>query len=118
MSVQRTCLALDLQDDQSLIATYEEYHSPDGIWPGIPEGIREAGILDMQIYRIGTRLFMIVDFDDNTSLKAAFEKMGQMPGQSEWAKLMNSFQKKLPEAPDGQYWAVMKPVFLLNDHIK
>lgn len=118
MSVQRTCMALDLHDDQNLISTYEQYHSPEGIWPGIPEGIREVGIRDMQIYRIGTRLFMIVDFEENTSLKAAFEKMGEMPGQPEWATLMNSFQKKLPEALAGEHWAVMKPVFLLNDHIK
>lgn len=118
MSVQRTCMALDLRDDQNLISTYEKYHRPEGIWQGIPEGIREAGILDMQIYRIGTRLFMIVDYEENTSLKAAFEKMGQMPGQPEWAILMNSFQKKLPEALADEHWAVMKPVFLLNDHFQ
>ena len=111
-------MALDLRDDMQLIEAYEQYHQPEHIWPEIPQGIREAGIADMQIYRIGTRLFMIVDYDENTNLKDAFEKMGTMPRQPEWAALMNSFQKVLPEAEGGEHWATMKPVFLLNDHFR
>lgn len=118
MSVQRTCMALDLIDDESLISAYEQYHSPENIWPEIPVGIREAGIVDMQIYRVGTRLFMIVDYNENTSLKMAFEKMGKMPKQAQWATLMAGFQKELPEAGPGDHWTAMTPVFLLNDHTK
>lgn len=97
------------------MATYEHYHQPNHIWPEIPAGIREAGILDMQIYRIGSRLFMIVDYRADTSLRAAFEKMATMPRQPEWAALMAQFQKKLPEAQPGEHWALMEPVFLLDD---
>ena len=111
-------MALDLKDDESLISEYEQYHRREGIWTEIPIGIKEAGILDMQIYRIGTRLFMIVEYDENTNLKTAFEKMGTMPRQQEWATLMAGFQKELPEAKPGEHWATMTPVFLLNDHIK
>ena len=111
-------MALDLKDDEDLISEYEQYHRQENIWPEIPAGIKEAGILDMQIYRIGTRLFMIVDYDENTDLKAAFEKMGTMAQQQEWAALMGKFQKELPEVKPGEHWAAMKPVFLLNDHIK
>ena len=39
----RYVLALDLKDDESLIATYESYHQPENIWPEIVAGIK-AGI--------------------------------------------------------------------------
>lgn len=116
MAVQRTAMALDLKDDQNLIATYEKYHQFDGNWTEIPLGIKDSGVIDMQIYRIGTRLFMIVDYDEKANLKEIFEKMSTMPNQTEWAELMATFQKKLPEAQSGEHWAAMKPVFLLNEH--
>lgn len=118
MSVQRTAMALDLRDEENLILAYEQYHQPDNIWAEIPLGIREAGVIDMQIYRIGTRLFMILDYDKNTSLKEIFDKISTMPRQAEWAKLMAGFQKQISEAQIGEHWASMKPVFLLNEYIK
>lgn len=118
MPVKRTCMALDLKEGENIISAYEQYHSREHIWPEIPVGIREAGILDMQIYRIGNRLFMIVDYDENTDLKIAFEKMGALPRQPEWAALMAGFQQQLSEAQPGEHWATMKPVFLLNDFVK
>lgn len=118
MTVQRTAMALDLKDDQNLISAYEQYHQPDGIWAVIPVGIKDSGVIDMQIYRIGTRLFMIIDYDKNTSLKEIFDKMSTMPRQAEWAKLMAGFQKQISEALPGEHWTSMKPVFLLNEHIE
>ena len=35
----------------------------------------------------------------------AFEKMGTLPRQPEWAALMHGFQKILPEAQPGEHWA-------------
>ncbi|WP_090374461.1 L-rhamnose mutarotase [Dyadobacter sp. SG02] len=116
MATKRTCMALDLIDNADLIASYEHHHTPGNIWPEIPAGIRAAGITDMQIYRIGTHLFMIVEHDDSTDLQTAFDKMATLPRQGEWAAWMDSFQQKLPEAAAGEHWATMKPVFLLNDH--
>ncbi len=111
-------MALDLIDNADLIASYEHHHQPGNIWPEIPAGIRDAGITDMQIYRIGAHLFMIVDHDDSTDLKNAFGKMAAMPRQGEWAAWMDSFQQKLPEAGPEDHWATMKPVFLLHAHIE
>lgn len=117
MPLKRTCLALDLQNDENLIAVYEQYHQPEFIWSEIPKGIRDSGISDMQIYRIGTRLFMIVDYDVNSNLKEIFDSMKVMPRQEEWAALMEGFQKELPEAKEGEHWATMSPVFLLNNPV-
>jgi len=61
----RYCLALDLKDDPALIAEYEHYH--EKIWPEIEESIRLSGITDMEIYRIGPRLFMIMETDETFS---------------------------------------------------
>jgi len=110
-------MALDLIDNAELIASYEHHHKPGNIWPEIPAGIREAGIADMQIYRIGRHLFMILEHDEAIDLKTAFDKMAGLPRQGEWAAWMESFQKKLPEAASGEHWATMKPVFLLNEHL-
>ena len=54
------CLALDLRDDPGLIAEYERWHRAEFIWPEIVASIRTAGILDMQIFRTGNRLVMLM----------------------------------------------------------
>ena len=71
--VERICRTLELRDDPQLIAEYRRRHSQGAIWPEIPAGIREAGILEMEIYLLDTRLFMIVEvpvgFDWDAAMK-------------------------------------------------
>lgn len=118
MPTQRTCLALDLKDNDELIAQYEHFHQPEHIWPEIPRGIRAGGIVDMQIYRLGTRLFMIVETEEGIDLPTAFEAIGNMPLQAEWAAFMAGFQQRLTEAKPHEHWAEMKPVFMLTECLK
>lgn len=118
MKTQRTCLALDLKDNDKLISQYEHFHQPEHIWPEIPQGIRAGGIVDMQIYRIGARLFMIVETEEGIDLITAFEAIGKMPRQTEWAAFMDGFQRRLTEAKPHEHWAEMKPVFLLTQCLK
>lgn len=59
--VKRYCRTLDLRNDPELIAEYRRRHSRENIWPEVMAGIREVGILEMEIYILGTRLFMIVE---------------------------------------------------------
>jgi L-rhamnose mutarotase len=70
--MKRYCLALDLVNDPALIAEYEDYH--ENVWPEIKESISTSGITDMEIYRFGNRLFMIMDTDANFS----FDHKGAM----------------------------------------
>ena len=74
----RQCLALDLKDDPALIAEYERLHQQ--IWPQISAHLREHGVLDMQIWRLGTRLFMVMDtgpgFSAEATLGSSRRKMG------------------------------------------
>jgi L-rhamnose mutarotase len=60
------CLALDLKDDPKLIA---ECRKDEKIWLEITETIRKAGIVDMEIYLVGNRLFMITEVNEGFSLK-------------------------------------------------
>lgn len=56
---RRYCFTLDLKDDAALIAEYKRYHCK--IWPEIERSIKDAGIEDLEIYLLGTRLFTILD---------------------------------------------------------
>ena len=62
------CLANDLKDDPQLIMEYEQHHR--SVWAENLEGIRASGILTMDIFRTGNRLFMIMTTDDNFSFEA------------------------------------------------
>ncbi len=114
MKTQRTCLALDLKEDDELIAQYEHFHQPEHIWPEIPEGIRAGGVVDMQIYRIGNHLFMIVETEEGIDVPTAFEAIGKMPRQPEWAAFMAGFQQRLSEAKPHEHWAEMNYIFSLS----
>jgi L-rhamnose mutarotase len=110
--MKRYCLALDLVDDEKLIAEYEAYHVNG--WPEIKRSITDAGILDMEIYRISNRLFMVMDTHDDFS----FEKKELMdasdPRVEEWETLMWKYQQALPFAKPGEKWVLMKNIFQLN----
>ena len=55
--VKRYCQTLELRDNPELIAEYRRRHSREKAWPEIRQGIREVGILEMEIYILGTKLF-------------------------------------------------------------
>ena len=59
--VKRYCQTLSLRDNPELIEAYRKAHSKEESWPEIRAGIREVGILEMEIYILGSKLFMIVE---------------------------------------------------------
>jgi len=109
---KRYCLTLDLKDDAQLVAEYKRYHRK--IWPEITESLKSAGIQDMEIYLLGTRLFMIMEVDDSFS----FEKKAKLDASNskvqEWENLMWKFQQAVRGAAPGQKWMVMERVFKLD----
>jgi len=110
--MKRHCLALDLKDDPALIAEYEVYHQK--IWPDILKSIRDAGIVSMEIYRTGTRLFMIMEVDDSFSFEQKSKMDQGNPRVQEWERLMWNYQQALPFAKPGEKWVVMKKIFDLD----
>ncbi|SRR5258706_9180866 len=107
--MHRYCLALDLKEEESLIAEYEEYHQ--NVWPEIVASIKDSGIEQMEIYRTANRLFMIMETNDNFSFEkkrnadAANEKVQQ------WEKLMWKYQQALPWTMPGEKWVLMEKIF-------
>jgi L-rhamnose mutarotase len=109
---RRYCLALDLKDDPALIAEYERYH--EKIWPEITKSIRDSGIEDMEIYRRGTRLFMIMQVEDSFSFEAKAKADASNAKVQEWERLMWKFQQPLPDSKRGEKWLLMDRIFKLE----
>jgi len=65
---KRYCLTLDLQDELKLIAEYKRYH--ETIWPEITKSIKDSGIENLEIYQLGTRLFMVMEVSEQFSFAA------------------------------------------------
>ncbi|MFD2571761.1 L-rhamnose mutarotase [Spirosoma soli] len=107
----RYCLALDLKDDPALIAEYEKYH--ERIWPEIDASIRESGITNMEIYRVGNRLFMIMETDATFSFDQKAAADAANPKVQEWETLMWHYQQPLPMAKPGEKWMLMEKIFQL-----
>ncbi len=109
--MKRYCLALDLVDDPPLIAEYEHHHR--SVWPEIRESILGSGITDMQIYRTGNRLFMIMETDDAFSFETKADMDAGNPKVQEWESLMWKYQQALPQAKSGEKWMLTDKIFQL-----
>lgn len=109
--MKRYCRTLELRDDPEMIARYEEAHA--NIWPEIREGILSVGILDMQIYRYGTRLFMIMDTVDDFDFEKDNERLAKLPRQAEWEAYVAQMQGCDPNAPSTDKWHLMDKIFSL-----
>jgi len=111
--MKRLCYALDLHNDPAIIKEYEFWHKAENGWPEIRKSIIDAGVIDMQIYRTGNRLFMIMDTNDDYDpvLKSTMDAAN--PKVQEWERLMWSFQQPLPWAEKDEKWTLMSPVFFL-----
>ncbi len=111
--LKRYCLALDLVDDPELIREYEQFHQK--VWPEIEKSIRDAGVVQMEIYRIGNRLFMIMETDESFS----FQKKAKMDEENQvverWEELMSKYQQSLPGSANGEKWRLMKKIYTLSD---
>lgn len=106
---RRYCLTLDLKNDPALIAEYKRYH--ENVWPEIVESIRGSGIVGMEIYLLGTRMFMIMEVNDDFSFEAKARADKSNPKVQEWEQLMWNFQQALPEANPEEKWQLMERVF-------
>jgi L-rhamnose mutarotase len=111
--MKRYCYALDLVDDPKIIEEYENWHSTEKVWSEIKKSITDAGITDMQIYRTGNRLFMIMETTDDYSAEMKAKMDAGNPKVQEWEKLMWKFQQPLSWAKEGEKWVLMNKIFQL-----
>ncbi len=113
--VRRYCRTLDLKDDPELIKEYRKRHAEENFWPEILAGIKEVGILEMDIYLRGTRLMMILEAPADLDLEAAMAWLATLPRQQEWEDYMSIFQVAAPGASSAEKWQPMERVFHLYD---
>jgi L-rhamnose mutarotase len=109
---RRYCLTLDLKKDAALIAEYKRFHQK--IWPEITRSIRDAGIEDMEIYLLGSRMFMIMEVNESFSFDKKASSDQDNPKVQEWEALMWNFQQPLEGAAPGEKWLLMERIFTLE----
>ena len=112
-AVKRYCQTLDLKGNPELIAEYRRRHSEGEAWQEIIDGIREVGILEMEIYLLDNRLFMIVETPVDFEWETAMARLATLPRQQEWEDYMSVFQKAAPGSSSSEKWRLMERIFHL-----
>ena len=113
--VKRYCRTMNLKDNPELIAEYRKRHSQEHSWKEIREGIKQVGILEMEIYILGNRLFMIVETPLDFDWDYAMARLATLPRQQEWEDYMSIFQDCEQGATATEKWQMMERMFYLYD---
>ena len=113
--VKRYVQTLNLKDDPELIARYVEAHSQYKSWPEIREGIRQVGILEMEIYILDNQLFMIVDTPLDFDWDSAMSRLATLPRQQEWEDYVAIFQNCPTGSTSDGKWKMMERMFYLYE---
>jgi Domain of unknown function (DUF718). len=110
---KRYCKVLKLQENKELIEKYKEIHKPENIWPVISRGIREVGIIDMEIYIKDNMAFMIMDTVPDFDHEKAMKKLAGLPKQKEWEEYVSQFQNAGAKADTPEKWEIVERMFVL-----
>ena len=113
--VKRYCQTLNLKDNLELVAEYRKRHAQGEVWPETLAAIREVGILEMEIYILDTKLFMIVETPLDFEWDSAMAKMATLPRQEEWEAYMAVFQQAEAGASSADKWQLMERMFHLYE---
>ena len=108
---KRYCQTMQLKDDAELIRKYREAHDKEHFWDEIRQGIKAVGILEMEIYILGNRLFMIVDAPADFNWDEAMARLATLPRQQEWEDYVASFQDCAAGATSDEKWQMMERMF-------
>lgn len=112
---RRFCKTLLLEDNPELIEDYKAVHAAGVAWPEISQGMREVGIIDMEIYITGNRLFMIMDTVPDFDHDQAMKELAEKPRQSEWEAYVSKFQQTSSDASAGEKWQSVERIYKLGE---
>ena len=113
--VKRYCQMLELKNEPELIARYRRAHSKEESWKEIRDGIRQVGILEMEIYIKDNRLMMIVETPLDFNWDEAMGRLATLPRQAEWEAFVAQFQQCEVNATSDEKWQMMERMFYLYD---
>ncbi|MBN1558903.1 L-rhamnose mutarotase [candidate division KSB1 bacterium] len=114
---KRYCKTLKLRDDPALIEEYKKVHAMGAVWPEITQGMKDIGIIDMEIYLDGNQLFMIMDTVTEFDHDAAMAVLATLPRQAEWEAFVAKFQKTGPQASAADKWRLVERIYELDQKI-
>ena len=115
MPTKRYCQTLSLKNNPILIEEYRKIHSEEKAWPEIRAGIRAVGILEMEIYILGSQLFMIIETPLDFDWKIAMDKLSNLPRQAECEKYVSKFQDCPCLSSSAEKWKLMERMFYLYE---
>ena len=108
----RMVMTTDLVSKPELIADYEAQHR--AIWPEVAASLRAIGIKELKIYRLETRLVMVMEVPEGFDKEKDFARhMASHPRCRSWEELMSGYQLAPPGAAQGQKWGEMAEIFEL-----
>lgn len=94
---------------------YKKVHAAGAAWPEITQGMKDVGILDMEIYMVGNRLFMIMDTVPDFNHDTAMAELAEKPRQFEWEAYVSRFQRTSSEATAEEKWQLMERIYKLEE---
>ena len=106
---------LEIINDPELISRYRKWHSEEHHWTDIRDGIRQVGILEMELYLIGNHLTMIVDTPIDFDWDEAMQRLAALPRQKEWEAFVAKFQGCSATARSDEKWQPMERIFHLYE---
>ena len=114
MKYKRFCKTMLLKNDPELIREYKKVHAMGAAWPEITRGAKEVGIIDMEIYITGNRLFMIMDTVPDFDHEKAMSELSRLPRQQEWEIFVSRFQNTSPDASSNEKWQLMDRIYEMD----
>ena len=114
-NIKRFVQTLTLNSDEEARREYIKWHSPEHNWKEIRNGIREVGIIEMEIYILGNTLVMIVDTPEDFDWEKAMARLATLPRQAEWEAFVSQFQGCNANATSDEKWQMMQRIFFLYD---
>lgn len=111
--IKRYVQFMDISQNPELIEKYRYWHSEEHHWKEIRDGIREVGILEMEIYILQNHLVMIVDTPADFNWQEAMLRLSTQPRQAEWEAFVAAFQGKDKSARSDEKWQQMERMFRL-----
>lgn len=113
---KRFCQFLKINPET--IDQYKYWHNSKNIWKEIPEGIRKAGIFDMEIYLVDDMAFMIIETPVDFDWDTAFGKLATYERQLEWEDFVSKFQTGKEGQRSEEKWQLIERIFSLTESLK
>lgn len=113
--VKRYVQYLELKDDPASLAMYRKVHSREEFWPEIKKGIKEVGILEMELYMFGSCEVMIVETPIDFDWESAMTRLSRLPRQQEWEDFVARFQQCRMGDTSDEKWHKMERFFYLYE---